>query len=280
MRKIKTIPPFDDQSPWGRYRLGPLMAAVLRLGQMLPAWAGPLNKVARHPVKYWLDTPVDLRIWGLKLRLSPRGNISEQKLYSAPALFDRAEFAALKQVLGQGGTFADIGANAGIYSLWAHVASQGRARVLGFEPDPEMRRRLAFNLASNGIQSITLLPWALSDADGTARFWINDGQRGTNSLEAPSGPVQRRAVDVQIRTLTGVLAEEGVTRLDAMKIDVEGHEPQVLGHFFAHAPQELWPRLLICEVQHLSDGTRGAFVPQDHYVLAARTGLNAIWRRR
>jgi hypothetical protein len=38
-----------------------------------------------------------------------------------------------------------------------------------------------------------------------------------------------------------------VTKLAAMKIDVEGAEPQVLLPFFQTAPRTLWPALIVLE---------------------------------
>lgn len=273
------LPDFDDAAPWGRYRPGLAAGGLLALGQRMPRALAPLSKLARHPVKYRSTTPVDLTIWGLRLRLLPRGNISEQKLYTAPGRFDPQELRAMAERLRAGGTFVDIGANAGVYSLWAHVCSGGQARVLAFEPDPEMRRRLTFNLATNGIATVRLLPWALSDRDGSATFWVKDGQRGENSLEAPPDTAGRTRLEVPVRTLAAVLAEQGLDRIDVMKIDVEGHEAPILGHFFAHAPRAAWPGLLIGEVVHRQDGS-ASLIPEDAYRLAGRTKLNAIWERR
>ena len=47
-----------------------------------------------------------------------------------------------------------------------------------------------------------------------------------------------------------ILAEAGVSHVDALKIDVEGFEDRVLTGFFADAPQALWPRAIV--IEHLS----------------------------
>jgi FkbM family methyltransferase len=281
MAKNKTVPNFDSVTPWGAYRPNFFVNALLHFGQMLPAYLGLISKATRHPIKYWSETSVDLIVWGLKLRLSPRGNISEQKLYTSPRNFDHAELKCIQDGLKDGGVFLDIGANAGIYSLWAHICSQGRAQVLGFEPDVEMRRRIDFNLKSNRIDSIELLPFALSDRAGVAEFWVNEGQRGTNSLEAPTQKNSRqRKTQVEVRTLSDVIKEKGITKIDIMKIDIEGHEPPVLRHFFANVPSGCWPVFLIGEVSHLPVEQRDTLVPNDHYEIIAKTKLNTIWKRR
>jgi hypothetical protein len=40
------------------------------------------------------------------------------------------------------------------------------------------------------------------------------------------------------------------TRIDAMKIDVEGYEDRVLIPFIREAPRHLWPRRVLMEVEH------------------------------
>jgi len=131
---------FDDQAAWGAYRPGPIIGVPLGIAHRLPYLLKPLTKILRRPAKYLARTPLDLVIWGLKLRLLPRGNLSEQKFYTAPQLFDPDEFAVLARVLATGGVFVDVGANAGIYSYWATQCMTKGGRILAVEPDPEMRR--------------------------------------------------------------------------------------------------------------------------------------------
>ncbi len=281
MRSNKEIPSFDSVTPWGTYRPNLVVNALLSFGQKMPSSLSFLSKATRHPVKYWRNTSVDLRIWGLKMRLNPRGNISEQKLYTSPKGFDPMELRFMQQFLAQGGVFFDIGANAGVYSFWAHVCSNGRAKIISFEPDAEMRRRIDFNVAINEIETIKVLPYALSDRDGLTEFYVNEGQRGTNSLERPTeGIAKRRQIQVQMRTLLTVINEQAISNIDVMKIDIEGHEPPVLRHFFANVPKESWPRLLIGEVQHISAVDLEALVPSDHYEVVFTTKLNTIWKKR
>jgi hypothetical protein len=50
--------------------------------------------------------------------------------------------------------------------------------------------------------------------------------------------------------LQRILAEAGVHRLDALKIDVEGFEDRVLTGFLREASASLWPRAVV--IEHLS----------------------------
>jgi FkbM family methyltransferase len=276
------VPDFDDQQPWGAYPPSGGVAAALSLAHSLPPALSALTKLLRRPVKYSVATPLDLTVWGLKLRLLPRGNMSEQKLYTAPQLFDRDEFALLQRRLKPGGVFVDIGANAGIYSFWAHRCMQGQGRILAVEPDPEMRRRLAFNAATNGLSDIDVCPVALSDHEGTAELQVNPRQRGQNTLdvgEAQRAGGTRESLTVPLTTLLALLQSKGVARVDVLKIDIEGHEPPVLRHFLTHAPESMWPQAVISEFKDQTAGDILDLLAARGYQRRETTKLNFILER-
>jgi FkbM family methyltransferase len=236
---------FDADQAWGalspRGMTRVLIDACHALNLRLPGVA----RLLRQPVRYAARHALDVEVFGLQLRLSPRGNFSEGRLLFTPQLFERTELDWLAGHLGPASTFVDIGANAGGYSLSIRSRFGERIRILAFEPDPEMRRRLAFNLATNRIRNIEVCPVALSDTQGEAILELGDN-RGENAL-VDRAASKGRGVTVPVDTLVNVLAARRVESVDALKIDVEGHEPRVLGHFFAHAPQALWPKALVTE---------------------------------
>jgi FkbM family methyltransferase len=247
---LQAIPQFDSTSPWGRHAPRPWQQRLIAICRAMPPALRRLIPWVRRPIKYGSGAPLDVTVWDFRLRLMPRGNLSEAKLLFAPHLFDPQEFELLRRLLQPGDTFIDIGANAGGYSFWARRWVGGDGRVLAVEPDPEMGRRIAFNLATNVLSNVELCAVALSDRVGEAELMIKPGQRGENTLaraEAQRAGGERELLRVPLDTLVGLLAARGVARLRALKIDIEGHEPPVLRHFFEHAPASLWPDLAITE---------------------------------
>lgn len=250
MSRFADAPQFDSQATWGTYTPRAWHGWLLRMGHSLGPGLRRLTPLLRRPIKYGVHHAVDVKIWGLRLRLLPRGNMAEAKLLFAPQLFDREEFALLERELKPGSVFVDIGANVGAYTYWAHRCLRGQGRIIAVEPDPEMRRRLEFNLRTNHIDEADVCAVALSDTQGMGELLVNPMQRGENTLvpEQARGAGGSRIVEkVNLDTLVNVLQSRGVDRVDALKIDIEGHEPPVLTHFFQHAPKTLWPRLVITE---------------------------------
>ncbi len=275
-------PAFDDLAPWGTYIPSRGVAVLLGLAHRTPRWLAPLVKLFRRPVKYHVNVPLDLTIWGLRLRLLPRGNMSEQKLISAPQFFDPEELGLLAARLGPGGTFVDIGANAGVYSFWAHRCMQGQGRIVSVEPDPEMRRRLEFNCRTNSLGDIEVCPVALSDHAGSAVLQIDPRQRGQNTLE--SGEAKRAGgtrtmLEVPVDTLLHLLQSRGIERVDALKIDIEGHEPPVLRHFLANAPASLRPGILITEFKAETAASLEQLLRDTGYRRRETTRLNFIYEQ-
>ena len=76
-----------------------------------------------------------------------------------------------------------------------------------------------------------------------AHLRVGMRNRGTNRIAAAA----EEGVAVPLTTLAAFAAAHGLTRIDALKIDVEGHETAILSHFLARAPESLRPRLLVCE---------------------------------
>lgn len=281
----QTTGEIDHATPWGAFAPRGWRRASLAIAHAVPpTWslAPRLVKVFRRPIKYGGQACWDLQVWGLKLRLAHDGNKSELKLVYGPQLFDPEERAFIAGRLKPGGSFVDVGANAGAYTCWACHCLQGRGRVLAFEPDPEMRARLAFNLRSNGLALVALSEAALSDHAGSAVLHVNRAQRGENTLESAQADAaggDRVAVTVPLDTLWAQLQKHTIDRIDVLKIDIEGHELPVLRHFFAHAPQAVWPGAVLAEHMHdAQDGVR-ALLESVGYRIALQTRLNRAYVR-
>lgn len=215
--------------------------------------------LARGGLKRWFyrqwtnsggNTPADVITHGLKLRLHPHDNTTESKLLLGSRSRDRAELSFLTAHLPPGGTFLDVGANIGFYSL---IAARLRdTRVVAFEPLPVAFERLQFNIQANGFaHRITALQAALGAERKRVTLTVAEADLGCSSIVKTG--IAGRPVEVMMFPLADVLAEQTFTRVDAMKIDVEGMEDSVLCPFFRTAPRVLWPRAVIMEDVHRSD---------------------------
>lgn len=122
--------------------------------------------------------------------------------------------------------FLDIGAHWGLYGMLAH--QRGVKDIHLFEPDARNRNQLYAQLFLNNLENVfTIWPIAASDHDGTVRFKSSDQiEQGNRGGAGVVGSKTEGATFVECRMLDGLLSYQG--RKIVGKIDVEGHEDQVL----------------------------------------------------
>lgn len=266
----------DISRRWGTYMPGGLDRLLLLIRKAGLAH-GPVKNLmtrawlARHP-----HLPVDIEYQGVKYRLYPSDNVTDQKILFGSRKRDYVELEALRGAIGEGGTFIDIGANIGYYALSA--ACLGAARILAVEPNPNALERLAFNISANDCDDrITALPVALGETAGQATLFIPEqGDMGGGRIS--DRLIEGRQVTVTVQPLAAVLDEQAVDRIDALKIDVEGMEDAVLFPFFAHAARALWPGLIIIEHTSRNDWERDilAWLLEHGYRERTRTRSNMM----
>lgn len=131
----------------------------------------------------------------------------------------------------EAGVILDIGANSGLYSLFAKAHNPG-AVVYAFEPQPNINAVLQKQNAINGFD-IHCMQLALSNQQGELPFYnygegAFDKNTTAGSLNPEWRPEEQQHIIVPVTTLDDFLTKEGVGKVDLIKIDVETLEPQVL----------------------------------------------------
>jgi FkbM family methyltransferase len=128
--------------------------------------------------------------------------------------------ALFRRLVGPGSVVFDVGANAGYFSI---LSRELGATVHAFEPNPNVRALLSRSV-SLGSGAITVVPAACSDRAGTMPLYLSKpGNTGLTSLIVPS----ERSLEVDVIALDEY-AHRTRTRPSLVKIDVEGHEREVL----------------------------------------------------
>ncbi len=101
--------------------------------------------------------------------------------------FDPNEFWFLGQILEKGQTFVDVGANVGVYSLFAARQVGASGQVIAFEPSRRESRSLLRNMDINRISNVALHAFAIGEKSGTETLYIADAEyNGHNSLKGLS----------------------------------------------------------------------------------------------
>jgi FkbM family methyltransferase len=254
------------------------LSACERLGVFLARHTFAARGSVR-PFLEWLlfparETPRDGLIWNgrAKLRLPPKSSLKYlliDERYNAP------ERRLLEQAVRDGDVIADIGANIGFYTLWlASIAAKG-TRVVAVEPNPSVYAALVENVSLNGFTHVSAVNAAVGEKDGTVSFGIRKDAPSVGSILATDA----EQITVPMKTLATILAENGLTRCDIVKIDVEGYEYQALMPYLEATPVERWPRLFVIEHNHRAsqwDGDLVQAIVKNGYRVALRTRGNIV----
>ena len=169
----------------------------------------------------WLD--------GLRLAMHLGNDLSRQIFVGG--CIDPNEFTFLHKMLEPGMTFLDAGANEGVYTVFAAHCVGHRGAVWAFEPSQREFNRLQQNLKLNRLKNVHSFRLALAEHEGQAELAVAEAEHlGQNTLGnfAYDGVGVLRKELVPVQVLDQVVEENGVTRLDVIKLDVEGAEHRLL----------------------------------------------------
>jgi len=222
---------FSKETECGLVDTAKAIRKIHRLPEQLNAINGTISVVAkdgrltryRTPIgEYW--TPPDSGITGA--------------VYENQA--DRYGVTAL-----QGQTVLDVGANIGTFSRRALAA--GAAHIVAIEAAPDTAEALRRNLAEPAkAGKATIIEKAAWDSKGTISFEVGHGM-GNTAVENAG----EHRIPVETETIDALVSALGLRRVDLIKMDIEGSEPNAL-RGAAQTIRRFRPRLLVA-VEHRPD---------------------------
>lgn len=193
---------------------------------LLYRWAGnfasPANRGRRlaavgRTIRYDVQVRLLKKPMTTKVGTRSRINVHPDETNSGHAVYRNPpnwpHMGVWQRWLEPGHLFVDVGANIGIYSIFAIDLG---AEVVAIEPNGRNGDRLRANLALNGY-SADVIQAAVADKPGTVRI--------TDDLDSYNHLVPEGGVEVPAVTLDDVLGDRVA---DGVKIDVEGAERLVL----------------------------------------------------
>lgn len=167
----------------------------------------------------------------------------------------------LKRLLAPGMVVVDAGANVGEIAMISAKVVGPSGRVYAFEPVGAIADQLQRNLDLNALSNISVIRLGLSDREGSGsmfhsetRFRDGSVHGGLATLYATTERA-RLAEDVRLTTLDSFSERAGLSRLDVVKLDIEGAElPALMG---AQASLQRFRPYLIIEVQETTSRAAG-----------------------
>lgn len=170
---------------------------------------------------------------GHRMRVDLRTRTDVRAFYLGQ--YDDHEIALLSSLITPGSAVLDVGANVGFFTIpLARAAAMRGSRVYAFEPVQQNVDRIRENLELNRLeQTVNVFPFALSSKDATVEIslrqdFVQGGETGNASIVIADGrddPFISQSIET--RRLDDIDAEAPLP-ISVMKIDVEGHESEVI----------------------------------------------------
>lgn len=130
----------------------------------------------------------------------------------------------LKQ-LKRGDIVVDLGANIGAYAIRSASSVAPEGKVHAFEPLERTRKRLEKAVRLNGTVNVSIHAEAVGNQSGYATLGVK--HRGSSaSLAAQAESSESHTV--RVTTLDEFAEAHGISRIDWIKMDIEGAEPMAL----------------------------------------------------
>jgi FkbM family methyltransferase len=183
-------------------------------------------------IKVGVLRPARVRVrGGFTMLLDPRDLVPLILLRSGE--WQPEVWESLSAALPKGGVFLDVGAHIGTFTLKASREVGAEGKVVAFEPNPETAALLRDNMAANQLTNVVVEQIACTDKDQQLTLYaapvMNTGASSLSASNAAySDSAAPRPFQVRGRPIDDVVRELNLSRVDAIKIDVEGAELQVL----------------------------------------------------
>ncbi len=176
--------------------------------------------------KWFLKTPkgpvVIETVFGFKIKLDPVFDKNIENVIYERGVYEQGTVSVLLDFLSPENTFLDVGANIGFLSLIAAKQIGEKGSVYAFEPFPNTYDILKENKSLNSYDQIKTFAFALGNQTETKSIYPEKENRGGASIV---NHISDGGIDIDIKRIDDLTL---TTKVDVIKIDVEGFELEVL----------------------------------------------------
>jgi FkbM family methyltransferase len=155
------------------------------------------------------------------MQLNPSEHIQRQLFWYG--YYEKELGVLIKNALQPGDVFIDIGANIGYFSLLA-ARQQPTARIISIEPVKELFEKLKENILLNDFKNIFPVNAAAGEANEEKELFLSGSDNlGMSSFKQPENYSGKKE-KVQVIKLDDWFKTSGLTKIDLVKLDIEGSE--------------------------------------------------------
>lgn len=137
--------------------------------------------------------------------------------------YERLDSAMIFTLVRDGDLVLDIGGNIGYYSI--ALAKMKHCTIHAFEPVASTYKQFIANAYYNGVQDrVRINNFGLFDKSGELTFYVYKQDFGNASAAIMHEEKENEKIICKVERLDWYVKEQGLTRIDFIKLDVEGAE--------------------------------------------------------
>ncbi len=167
------------------------------------------------------------------VRFLPKGQIAFALFMNG---FEKRELALYQVLIKQGDVIIDAGANIGLYSILGSRIVGEKGKVYSFEPSGANFDILKKNIQLNKCNNIVPVNMGLGDktgeilelfqeeGSGDAEKYVFRSSINETAVSAPDSKVMHVSEKISLETLDNFRSKMNLSKIDFLKIDVEGFE--------------------------------------------------------
>jgi len=181
--------------------------------------SGPLHKLNDlfHMPSHKFRREITLKYNGIKLICgNDVSNVWANRRHFEDALF--------KYFMIKNGSFIDVGANVGKYSVLVSKNIGAKGKVLAIEPEKYNASLIERNIKLNSLSNVILEKVAASDKEQIKSFYFNAGSTGSSFQNLGHGSKIR----MKCSKIDNLVKKNKITNVSLIKVDVEGAEIEAI----------------------------------------------------
>ena len=267
--------PVDNSSSFGQYEPNFIVKIIIYITRNIgTSWFSKRLIFLFRKIAILLSRDcIDTYLFGAKLRLYTKGNVSEKRALFSPQIFEKDERDFIKSRCKDNSVFIDIGSNIGLYSFSVGSVYKEfkNTKIFSIEPHPSLFQRLKYNALQNKDIPINPREIALMDKSGEFKLDTPNENLGQGKISKTGSQ------KVIAKNLIDFIKDEKIENISAMKIDVEGNEESVIIPFIENANKKLLPLIVIIENNKNSWKTDLIkLLEEKGYLIKKKTRMNYI----
>jgi FkbM family methyltransferase len=148
-------------------------------------------------------------------------------MHAAGNAWDYHDFMICRDLMPDGGTFYDIGANVGYFSIEMLALNKGSASVVSFEPTTGLARALRLSADISELPNLTVFDTLVGDRSGEAEFYLTPHSIHCSAVNDSNRPIIG-SIKKSMVAIDDLIDANQIPPPDVVKADIEGSEHLML----------------------------------------------------